>query len=121
MGVHTPHDVLKRCDRAILLVHVVQARDLDQPAHVVRVELVVDDPLCELVPLVALPAVDANAPFAVLTRMAQTNAQGQLSMGTHLILALLQIGHDLCGRYQYCGITIEGECIPFVSSARYRP
>ena len=49
-----------------MLVHVIEARYLDQPADVVRVELVVDDPLRKLVPFVEFPAVDADPPFTIL-------------------------------------------------------
>ena len=66
--VRTPNDVFERLNRAILFVHIVEARYLDEPADVVRVELVVHDPSRELVPLVARAPVDTDAPFAVLNR-----------------------------------------------------
>ncbi len=62
----TDNDILKGLDRSIRLVHVIQSRDLDEPSDVVRVELIVDDPLCELVPFVRGPTVDAESPFTVL-------------------------------------------------------
>ena len=62
----TLDNVLERVDRAVLLVDVVQTRHLDEPAHVVRVETVVDNPARELVPLVRVAAVDADPPFAIL-------------------------------------------------------
>ena len=52
----TAHDLLEIVDAAALLEDVVQARDLDEPPHVVAEELVLDDPLGELVPLVRVSA-----------------------------------------------------------------
>lgn len=48
-------DLLEVVDGAGLLEDVVEAWDLDEPAHVVGEELVFDDPLGELVPLVLAP------------------------------------------------------------------
>jgi hypothetical protein len=47
----TANDLLERLDTARLLEHVVETRDLDQPANIVGEELILDDPLRELVPL----------------------------------------------------------------------
>ena len=49
-----------------MLVDVIETRDLDEPADIVGIELVVDDPPSQLVPLIALPAIDADPPLAVL-------------------------------------------------------
>ena len=62
----TSYNILEGPDRTILLVHVIEARYLDQPADVVRVELVVDYPLRKLVPFVEFPAIDADPPFTIL-------------------------------------------------------
>ena len=70
--IRTPNDVFERLNRAILFVHIVEARYLDEPADVVRVELVVHDPFRELVPFVARSTIDADAPFAVLCRMSRS-------------------------------------------------
>ena len=51
---------------AALVVHAVEARDLDEPPVVGRVELVVDDPRGEVVPLAVVPAVDRDAELGVL-------------------------------------------------------
>ena len=62
----TSYNIFEGPDRTILLVHVIEARYLDQPADVVRVELVVDYPLRKLVPFVEFPAIDADPPFTIL-------------------------------------------------------
>eukprot|EP00955_Chlamydomonas_euryale_P101981 365385-Chlamydomonas_euryale.AAC.2 len=61
------------------LVHVVQARDLDHPHVVVRVEVVRHHPRSQDVPLHGLAAVDADAQLCVL------------------VLAGLVVGKDLSG------------------------
>lgn len=49
--LRTAHDLFKVLYPAALLEYVVESRDLDEPANVVAEELVLDDPLCKLVPL----------------------------------------------------------------------
>ena len=49
-----------------MLVHVVETGHLNKPADIVRVKLVVHNPLRELVPLVELPTINADTPFTVL-------------------------------------------------------
>ncbi len=68
LGVRTADDDLERLDGPALAVDVVQPRDLDEPAHVMREQLVVHDPARELVPLVRRAPVDADAPFTILSR-----------------------------------------------------
>lgn len=68
----TSDDVLKALDGAALFEEVVQSRNLDEPADVVREDLVVDDPFCELIPFIHVPTVDADAPFAVLVHPSES-------------------------------------------------
>jgi hypothetical protein len=70
-------DILEVVDQAAGFEHLVQARHLNEPADVVRDELVVHDPLGELVPLVGLAAVDGHTPLRVL------------------VLGLLEVGDEL--------------------------
>ena len=65
-GDRTADDVLERLYRTAGFVYIVQPRDLYEPPHVVREELVVYDPFGELVPFGGGAAVDGDAPFAVL-------------------------------------------------------
>ena len=58
--------LLEGGEGAELGIQVEQARDLDEPPVVGRVELVVDDPRGELVPLVPAAAVDRDAVLGVL-------------------------------------------------------
>ena len=60
----------------------------------------VDDPLCKLIPLVALSSVDADAPFAVLNNSVRRAIMITTCI-SYLILALLKIRHDLYKR-DYC-------------------
>ena len=62
----TADDVFEVVDRPIFFVHVVQSRDLYEPANVVGEEFVVYDPSRKLVPLVFPPSIDAQTPFTVL-------------------------------------------------------
>lgn len=73
--------LLKVLDSLGGLVDVVQTGHLDQPADVGREQLVVNHPGGELVPLVLGTAVDRDTVLG------------------HLVLALLQIRDDLCGRW----------------------
>mmetsp|Transcript_58715 Transcript_58715/g.157290 ORF Transcript_58715/g.157290 Transcript_58715/m.157290 type:complete len:251 (+) Transcript_58715:1320-2072(+) len=58
--------VLEASELAGGTVDGVQPRDLDHPSLVRRDQLVVKHPLCQLLPLVPLSAVDAEAPLGVL-------------------------------------------------------
>ena len=69
--------VLEVRDVAVRLVHFVQARHLDEPAHVGAEQAVVNDPARELVPLVGVPAIHRHAVL------------------THLVFALLEIANHL--------------------------
>ena len=60
------HTLSEGAQEAALVVHAVEARDLDEPPVVGRVELVVDDPRGEVVPLAVVPAVDRDAELGVL-------------------------------------------------------
>ena len=59
-------DLLEASDEAVALVDVVEARHLDDPAHVVRVHAVLHRPTRQLVPLVRAAAVDREAQLSVL-------------------------------------------------------
>ena len=76
-GAHVVEHVLERPQDPLLLVHVVQPRQLDHPHHVLAVKLVVAHPGREGVPLGGLAAVDGEAVL------------GQLVLGG------VQIGEDL--------------------------
>ena len=65
-AVRTFDDILKRLQLPTQFVNVVEPRDLDEPANIVGVELVVDDPAREFVPLVWRASIYTDAPFAVL-------------------------------------------------------
>lgn len=91
---YTSYNVFEGINRAVLLVHVVQTWYLDQPADVVRIELVFDDPFGELVPFVKFPAVDTDSPFTVLAFRENAILPGGRRR-TYLVLALLEIRHDL--------------------------
>lgn len=52
-----------------MLVYVIKARYLNEPANVVREELVVDDPFRQFIPFVFVATVDADAPFTILTQL----------------------------------------------------
>ena len=60
--------LLEVLQRACRVVEPVQPRDLHEPAVVGRVQLVVDDPRRERVPLVAAAAVDDDAAAACIVR-----------------------------------------------------
>ena len=83
--VRTYDNVFECFYGSVRLVNFVQTRNLDQPSHVVRIELVVDDPFRELIPFILGTAVYADPPFAIL------------------ILALFEICHDLWDERQLVG------------------
>lgn len=62
---------------SLSLCYLQESRDLNEPAHVVRVDSVLDGPLGQFVPLVSGAAVDGESELHVL------------------VLALLQVGHHL--------------------------
>ena len=62
----TFQDIFERLNHAALTIDIVQAWYLDEPAHIVRVQLVVHNPASELVPFILRAPVDADAPFAIL-------------------------------------------------------
>jgi poly-beta-hydroxyalkanoate depolymerase len=68
----TDDDVLVRLNGPIGFVDLVDSWNLDEPSHVVREELVIDDPFCELIPLVRRAAVNANPPFHILMLVQHT-------------------------------------------------
>ena len=70
------NDLLEGVHCARVFVHVIKARDLDEPADVGRVQFVVDHPSGESIPLIQAAAVDTDPPF------------------DHLILAAFQIRDD---------------------------
>lgn len=76
-GENVAEDVLKVVDLARALVHRVEARDLDEPADLVRGEAVRVEPARELVPLRRLASVDRDAPLH------------------ELVLGRVQVRHDL--------------------------
>ena len=61
-------NLLETVDQFVALVDVVESRDLDDPADVVGVHLVIDGPRGQLVPLVGLAPVDGEAQLGVLIR-----------------------------------------------------
>ena len=65
--VRTNDDIFEIPYRVVGLVHLIQAGDLNQPTHVVRVELIVNNPLGKLVPFTCGSSVDTDTPLAVLT------------------------------------------------------
>lgn len=70
-------DLREAAHQFVAFVDVKQPGDLDQPAHVVGVDVVVDGPLGQLVPLCRGPAVDGQPQLQVL------------------VLGLLEVVHDL--------------------------
>lgn len=62
----TSDDILKSLYRSTLFVHVVESGYLDEPANIVRVQLVINDPFGQLVPFVERSAIYADSPFTVL-------------------------------------------------------
>lgn len=77
VSMPTLDDVLKVLDLPATLVHLVQPGHLDKPPHIVREQLVVDDPFRKLVPFLQVSAIDRQAPLDIL------------------VFALFQIGDDL--------------------------
>ena len=69
-----------------MLVHVIEAWHLNEPADVVRVQLVVHDPFGKLVPLVSLPAVNADTPFTILLNLEHVTGKWYRSNVSYLIL-----------------------------------
>lgn len=57
------NDLLEVVHEASGLVHIVQTRDLDEPPHVRREKLIVDDPSSQLVPFLQVATIDGDAPF----------------------------------------------------------
>ena len=57
--------------RAVGFVYIIQARYLDQPPHIMRVQLIVDNPASKFVPLVLLTTIDAESPLAILGQLQQ--------------------------------------------------
>jgi hypothetical protein len=70
-------DLLEIIHQATRFVHIEQPRDLDKPADVVREQLIIHDPRCELVPLIDSFTIDGNTPL------------------DHLVLAGFEIRDDL--------------------------
>ena len=66
MCIHTPNYVLERIHRSVLLIDIVEARDLDEPTNIMGKYFVVYDPFSKLIPFVDITTIDANSPFAVL-------------------------------------------------------
>ena len=60
---HVRDDLLEVVHKTGCLVHIVQTGHLDEPSHVGREKLVVDNPSSEFVPLFNVAAVDGNTPF----------------------------------------------------------
>jgi hypothetical protein len=58
--------LLEVFDDSLVLVDVVEARELNEPRHVVTEQLVAADPVGQHVPFHWLAAVDADAPLGVL-------------------------------------------------------
>jgi hypothetical protein len=73
----TLDDLLEVIDGAGLLEDVVEAGDLNEPAYIVGEELVLDDPLGELVPLVLVPAMRKKRG----QRRASSNGDGNSTHG----------------------------------------
>lgn len=119
----TLDDLLEVVDGAGLLEDIVEAGDLDEPAHIVGEELVLDDPLGELVPFVLAPARGESGSAPSATGLGRGNGRAEsvgkdIGVGDrvgevkcndvpavnadavlrHLVLALLQVGDDLCSR-----------------------
>jgi hypothetical protein len=63
---HTDDNFFECVDCTSLLVYLVQSRNLNEPANVVREQIIVDDPFRKLVPLIHGSAVNTDTPFAVL-------------------------------------------------------
>lgn len=64
----------------MIQLHSQESRNLHEPAHVVGVDMVLDSPLGQLVPLVPGASVDGETQLLVL------------------VFALLQVGHHLLGK-----------------------
>ena len=64
--IRTADDILKRPDRSISLVDFIQTRNLNEPPHIVREELVRNDPLGQIVPFTWGSSIDTYPPFDVL-------------------------------------------------------
>lgn len=62
----TVHDIFETPNHPRLLVYIIQPRYLNQPANIMGEELVGDDPLGELVPLLPRATVYADTPFTIL-------------------------------------------------------
>ena len=73
----TSDDILKVADQSATLVNIIESRNLNQPAHVGRKELVLHDPFSELIPLGFRATIDRNTIFG------------------HLVFGRLQIRDDL--------------------------
>lgn len=61
-----PNDLGEIADQLVVLEHVVQTRHLNQPSHVVRVDVVGDRPVRQRVPFLAVLAVDRQSRLGVL-------------------------------------------------------
>lgn len=75
------NDLLEIVHQTSCLVHIEQAWYLNEPSHVGGKEFVVNNPSCELVPLINVSTVNGDAPFY------------------ELILACLEIGDDFLGDF----------------------
>jgi hypothetical protein len=65
-AILTVQELREVVDSSISFVDVVKSRNLNEPANIVRVQLVLYNPFSELVPLSWRATIDANAPFTVL-------------------------------------------------------
>lgn len=68
----TAQKIFKCVDRPICLVYFVDSRHLNQPADVVRIKLVIDDPFGQFIPFVDGTSIDADSPFDILWRHIST-------------------------------------------------
>ena len=62
----TAQKIFECVNRPICFIYFVDARHLNQPANVVRINLVIDDPFGQFIPFVGGTPIDANSPFNVL-------------------------------------------------------
>jgi hypothetical protein len=62
----TNHNIFKCPDRAIGLVHLVKTGYLNQPPNVMGKELVLYNPLCEVIPFSKGPTIYTDTPLDVL-------------------------------------------------------
>ena len=83
-------DLLEAADEAVALVDVVEARHLDDPAHVVRVHLVLHRPTRKLVPLVRAATVDREAQLSVLQCTERSHRVKSVNAKTTHYVILLQ-------------------------------